>query len=160
MTVNGKEITTIFYDFDGVMTDNRVILSQDGIESVVVNRSDGYAVAQFKKAGIDQIIVSTESNPVVKQRADKLQIPVLSGTLDKGKTIKDYCARKRINLINTLFVGNDSNDIPAFDVVSIKVCPKDAQKEIYERADIIIPVNGGDGVIRELYRMLYSFHGT
>ena len=57
-----RVIDLIAYDFDGVMTDNRVLVNEKGEESAFVNRSDGLAVALFKKMEIPQIIISTEKN--------------------------------------------------------------------------------------------------
>tara|TARA_B100001964_G_scaffold136629_1_gene150796 strand:+ start:684 stop:917 length:234 start_codon:yes stop_codon:yes gene_type:complete len=62
----------IIYDFDGVMTDNKVYVDQNGNEMVQVNRADGLSIAKIKKLGIKQIIISTEKNPVVSARASKL----------------------------------------------------------------------------------------
>ena len=59
------KIKLIVYDFDGVMTDNKVYVDQDGREMVQVNRSDGLGVSEIKKLGIEQIIISTEKNSVV-----------------------------------------------------------------------------------------------
>jgi len=56
------EIKLIVYDFDGVMTDNKAYIDQDGNEMVQVNRADGLGVAEIKKLGIDQIIISTAKN--------------------------------------------------------------------------------------------------
>ena len=69
----------IFYDFDGVMTNNKVSLSEDGKESVIVNRSDGLAISYFKKMNIKQFIISSETNPVVSKRAKKLKINAVQG---------------------------------------------------------------------------------
>ena len=68
------EIKLIIYDFDGVMTDNKVYIDQSGKEMVQVNRGDGLGVSEIKKLGIEQIIISTEKNPVVTTRAKKLVI--------------------------------------------------------------------------------------
>jgi 3-deoxy-D-manno-octulosonate 8-phosphate phosphatase KdsC-like HAD superfamily phosphatase len=61
-----NDIQLIAYDFDGVLTDNKVILREDGIESVIVNRSDGLATSIIKSLGIKQIIITTELNKVVE----------------------------------------------------------------------------------------------
>ena len=71
------DLTTIkllVYDFDGVMTDNTAFVSENGIEMVRVNRSDGLAVQQLARQGFKQLILSTEANPVVTTRAQKLNI--------------------------------------------------------------------------------------
>lgn len=151
------EIECIFYDFDGVMTDNRVLVDQNGTESVFVNRSDGYAISQLKKLGINQVIVSTETNEVVKRRAEKLKIEVINGISDKGSVILKYCKTKGYDLKKTLFMGNDLNDITAMNVVGIKAAPADAEVEILAIADWIAQKKGGEGVIRELYRVINRY---
>ena len=81
-----KKIKLIVYDFDGVMTNNKVYIDQNGNEMVAVNRADGLAIAEIKKIGIEQIIISTEKNKVVSVRARKLDIPCAQGIDNK----KDY----------------------------------------------------------------------
>ena len=154
------KISALFYDFDGVMTDNHVLVDQNGTESVYVNRGDGYAIARFREMGIPQVIVSTEKNPVVARRAEKLGIPVIHGVDDKGSIIKRYASEKGIDLSKSVFVGNDLNDLPAFEVCGTKAAPMDAEEEILAIADMVLKRKGGDGVIRELYRELCKREGT
>ena len=97
----------IFYDFDGVMTDNQVLVDENCMEYVYVNRSDGYAISKMKELGIVQIIVSTETNSVVERRGEKLQIPVIHGINDKGKAINKYCEYHGYNPQNTIFIGQE-----------------------------------------------------
>ncbi len=78
--------------FDGVMTDNRVIVFQDGTEAVIVNRADGLGVDRFRGLGIPQLILSTETNPVVKARAAKLCIEVIASCKDKKCFRKLLCS--------------------------------------------------------------------
>ena len=152
--MNIKDISCIFYDFDGVMTDNRVLVDQNGMEYVYVNRSDGLGVAALKAAGVTQVIISTEVNPVVERRAEKLGIPVVHGVKDKGETVKNYCAEHGIDASRAVFMGNDINDIPAFMAVGFKVCPADAEPEVKDKADWISSCKGGYGAVRDLYREL------
>lgn len=152
--MNIKDISCIFYDFDGVMTDNRVLVDQNGMEYVYVNRSDGLGVAALKAAGITQVIISTEVNPVVERRAEKLGIPVVHGVKDKGETVKNYCVEHGIDASRAVFMGNDINDIPAFMAVGFKACPADAEPEVKSKADWISFCKGGYGAVRDLYREL------
>ena len=87
------------------MTDNRVLVDQNGTESVFVNRSDGLAVSRLKKAGYTQVIVSTETNPVVGRRAEKLGIPVVHGVDDKGEILRRYLEENGIETF-TLVTSN------------------------------------------------------
>ena len=145
-----SNIKLIVYDFDGVMTNNKAILNQEGIESVMVSRSDGLAISIIKRMGIKQIILSTEKNCVVTKRAEKLNIPVLYGIDDKEKVLKRYLKDNQINRENVIYIGNDINDLEAMKIVGLPVAPFDAHKEIKKIARLITIKNGGDGVIREL----------
>jgi YrbI family 3-deoxy-D-manno-octulosonate 8-phosphate phosphatase len=145
----------IVYDFDGVMTDNRVLVSETGDESVCVNRSDGLAVSRIRdELGIRQIILSTEVNPVVQRRAEKLKIEAIYAVGDKAKTLMEYIHEKELAKADVLMVGNDVNDLDAMRLCGCSCCPKDAEPEILRVVDLVIQRRGGEGVIRELYRLL------
>lgn len=151
-----ENIQCIFYDFDGVMTDNRVSVDQNGTESVFVNRSDGYGVAKIRELGISQVIVSTEKNPVVARRAEKLELEIMYGVADKESAVREYCKKHGYSLDHVVFMGNDLNDLPAMKIVGYRVAPADAEKEILEIADWVSEKGGGYGAIRDLYRELSS----
>ncbi len=145
-----NEIELIVYDFDGVMTDNRVTVDQDGKESVTVNRSDGYGVGMIRKKGITQIILSTEKNPVVERRAEKLNIPVIHDVADKADILRDYIRENSIDPERVLYIGNDLNDLEAMMICGVKCAPADAEEEILKIADLVFSRKGGYGVVREL----------
>lgn len=145
-----NNIQLVVYDFDGVMTDNRVILREDGLESVVVNRSDGLAVSIIKNMGIPQMILSKEQNKVVETRARKLGIPVLKGIDNKQEVLIEYCRNKNIFLSNVVYIGNDINDVDVMRIVGHPICPQDAYPEVRAISKFVIPVNGGNGVVRAL----------
>jgi YrbI family 3-deoxy-D-manno-octulosonate 8-phosphate phosphatase len=143
-------VDSFFYDFDGVMTDNKVFVSSDGVESVVCHRGDGWAIGRLKKTGMRQCIISTEKNPVVRVRARKLGIPVIQGVANKGTALVGYARKNRIDLKKSAFVGNDDNDLPAMKLVSFCVAPADATLRVKKMADLITDAKGGQGVIREM----------
>ena len=154
MKLSSFKLKLLVYDFDGVMTDNKVYLDQEGNEIVQVNRSDGLGVSEIKKIGIEQIIISTEKNVVVSKRASKLGIFCLQGIDNKKKALINYCNKKRFNLNNVGFVGNDINDKEAMEIAGVKFCPSDSHECIKDISDIILNTKGGDGVIRELMDLL------
>ena len=145
-----NRVQLIVYDFDGVMTDNKVYVDQNGNETVQVNRADGLGVSEIKKLGIEQIIMSTESNPVVSERAKKLGISCLQGIDNKKVVLMDYCKSNNIDLQNVVYVGNDINDKEVMEIVGTTFCPSDAHESILKISDRILNAKGGDGVIREL----------
>ena len=154
-----NKIQLIVYDFDGVMTDNKLYVDQNGNEMVQVTRADGLGVAEIKKLGIKQIIISTEKNPVVSARADKLDISCLQGIENKKTALMDYCKKNNIDLRNVAYVGNDINDEEAMEIVGTALCPADAHESIKEISDKIMKTKGGDGVIRELLDFIINKRG-
>lgn len=149
-----KSIKLIVYDFDGVMTDNKVILREDGLESVTVNRSDGLAIGLIKNLPVPQIIITTEKNKVVWARAKKLKIPVLRGIQDKKSELVSYCARQGVSLKHVVYVGNDLNDLEAMKCVGFPICPADACSEVKRISKVVLRAKGGNGVIRELFGLI------
>lgn len=143
------KIELIVYDFDGVMTDNRVLVFQDGTEAVFVNRSDGLAVNMIKKMVIKQVIISTEANPVVNARAEKIKIPCIQGVGNKLEVLKKYLSDNNIDKNNVAFIGNDINDLDAMNYVGYSVAPADAYPEVKNIAKIVLKTKGGYGVVRE-----------
>ena len=136
------------------MTDNKVYIDQNGNEMVQVSRADGLGVSEIIKLGIQQIIMSTEVNPVVTQRAIKLNIPCLQGLDNKKDALLDYSKKNDIDLNNIAYVGNDINDKDAMAIAGFSFCPKDSHESIKEISDHVFKRNGGDGVIRELLDLI------
>ena len=132
------------------MTDNRIFQFQDGREAVIVNRADGLGVQMIKKIGIPQLILSTETNPVVGARARKLRIEFIQGCTNKRQALLDYCRKKKISLSAVLFVGNDVNDLTALRSVGYPVCPGDAANVVKAACRYRLQKAGGFGVVREL----------
>ena len=149
-----NKIKLIVYDFDGVMTDNKVYIDQNGSEMVQVNRADGLGVAEIKKMGIKQIIISTEKNPVVSARANKLDIQCFQGIDNKKDILLKYCQEINIDLSQVAYVGNDINDEDTMAIVGFTFCPADAHATIKEISNHVFKRNAGDGVIRELLDLI------
>ncbi|AGY50141.1 hypothetical protein MMALV_05367 [Candidatus Methanomethylophilus alvi Mx1201] len=147
-----NNVELLIYDCDGVLTNNKVIVDECGKEYVVFSRADGYGISRIHEMGIKQVVISTESNPVVIQRCNKLKLAVLNNVSDKSIAVKEYCKSLDIDLKNVMFVGNDLNDLNAMNIVGYRGCPADAEPEVLSECNWISLKNGGDGVIRDLYR--------
>lgn len=146
-----RAISMIIYDFDGVLTDNKVYFSQDGQEMVVCHRGDGWWIGEIGKLGINQLILSTETNPVVSARGNKLGIEVWQGEKDKGKALERIVQEKKMTLSQILYVGNDMNDFECFRRAGWTCAPKDSHPKILELARTVLPVAGGQGVVRYIF---------
>jgi YrbI family 3-deoxy-D-manno-octulosonate 8-phosphate phosphatase len=153
--MNFSEIKAVIFDFDGVFTNNLVIVNQDGIESVICNRSDGLGLKRLKELGIKTLIVSTEKNPVVTQRAIKLEVEVFQNVQDKGDFINNWAKNLNLDLRKIAFLGNDINDIAAFNLVGFPIAVNDCYEEVKPFVKMILSKNGGNGAVRELCDLIY-----
>ena len=147
---NWAQIQAVVTDFDGVMTDNRVVVEQDGRESVICNRGDGWGISRLKRAGILVACISTEENPVVRVRCEKLGIPYWQGQHDKMTTLKEFLEQYNMQPEHCLYVGNDTNDAESLEYAGIAVVPRDAAAEVMHLADWQTETRGGAGVLREI----------
>jgi len=151
-----EKIELVVFDFDGVFTDNCVWTTQDGIESVRCWRSDGLGIARLSRVGVKAFIISTETNPVVSKRAEKLKIECLQAVEDKAVAMRSLCARLNIEVEHTMFVGNDINDIEAFNFVAIPVAVADAYPEVMKHVVFKTSRPGGFGAVREICDLIYN----
>jgi len=149
-------VQAIVFDFDGVFTDNRVILDEDGKESVICNRSDGLGISGVKKCGISLLVLSKEKNPVVQRRCEKMEIPCVHGIDDKKTFLSSWLKEKAIDPKNVIYVGNDINDIDCLQYVGCGVVVADAHEDTKMVAKIILKNNGGHGAVRELCDLVMS----
>ena len=144
------KIGALVLDFDGVFTDNRVIVSEDGREAVLCDRGDGMGLSRLKGLGIPILVISTEINPVVEARCRKLGLACAQGVKDKAAQLRDWAAEQGVALSDIVYVGNDANDVDCLRAVGCGVAVGDAHTEATEAADIQLSAPGGRGAIREI----------
>ena len=145
-----ENVSLLVLDFDGVLTDDRVYVNQDGEETIAAHRGDGMGIAKLKKAGVEVIILSKEKNPVVNARGNKLNVPVYQGIDDKDKKLSEIIKDKGLSAERVVYVGNDVNDLPCFPLVGLAVAVADALPEVIDQAGLVLSKNGGFGAVREI----------
>lgn len=147
-----KDIKMIITDFDGVITDGRVWTDENGKETVAASRSDSMRIRQLRERGIEVMILSSEVNPVVKARAEKMGIEAIHGLSlnGKGEALKKFLFEKNLDPAQIIYVGNDFNDLPCFEVAGWAVAVADAYPDVIRVADHVLSRQGGDGALREL----------
>ncbi len=153
-----ERVELIVCDFDGVITDNRVWTDQDGKESIVASRSDSMRVRDLRERGIEVMILSSEPNPVVQARAEKMGVKAISGIdlRGKGEALKKLSADKKIDPAHVIYIGNDLNDLPCFEIAGWAVAVADAHPEVLRAADHVLSRQGGHGAVRELCELVWN----
>ena len=145
-----SRIRLIAFDFDGVFTDNMVYVFEDGSEAVRCFRSDGIGLQKLRRLGIESVIISTESNPVVSARARKLKIRCIRDCPDKRAVLEDIAQENNITLNEIAFVGNDINDLPCLECVALPIVVQDAYQDVVSTALYQTKNPGGHGAVREV----------
>ncbi len=149
------ECKLLVLDFDGVLTDNKVYVNQDGIETVRCDRGDGLGLELLRKyTDVGIVIISKEKNPVVAARAKKLKIKCISGEDNKLAALKKEIKLKKVSPKQVCFIGNDLNDIKCLELIGLGIAVNDSHPEIISIADYKTTKKGGDGAVREVCKLL------
>jgi N-acylneuraminate cytidylyltransferase len=153
-----RRIGLVALDFDGVLTDNRVLVRGDGEESVLCDRGDGLGLAALRDRGLPIVVLSTEEHPVVGARCRKLRLPFRQGLADKASALRAVAAEYGVPLDDVLYVGNDVNDRDCLRLAGLAVVPRDAHPAVLADAGWILSHAGGRGAVRELCDTLLEVH--
>lgn len=155
-----KEIKLFLTDVDGCLTDGGMYYTAEGDAMKRFCVYDGMGMVRMQQAGVPCGILTSENSPIVKARAEKLQLQYLylgvgSRVNPKAKSkleaAKEICAEIGIGLENVCFVGDDINDVELLSVVGLPCCPPNARPEVLALPGIrVLKTPGGQGAVREI----------
>ena len=159
---------TLIFDFDGVFTNNKVYLNENGIEQIRCDRGDGLGInilksfIKKKNLNLEFFILSKEKNIVVKLRAKKLKIKSFQGIDNKLDFIKKYLYKRFGEIGNSkkgvIYIGNDLNDLESILFSGFSFCPNDAHEIIKDNVNIVIDKEGGNGFVRKCIEKIINLN--
>ncbi len=144
------DVELLVLDFDGVLTDDRVLVDQDGKEAVFCHRGDGLGIERLRQAGVEVAVLSKEKNPVVAARCRKLGILCHQGYDTKLPKLRELAQERGLTAGQIAYVGNDVNDLPCLSWVGWPFAVADARPEVVESVDRVTRQVGGRGAVREV----------
>lgn len=150
------ELKALIMDFDGVFTDDGVIVNEDGREAVACSRRDGLGIELLRKAGLPMVVISKERVPIVAKRCEKLGIEAYHGIEAKIDLMREWLSAKGIEAADAAYIGNDVNDLACMREVGFAVTPADAHPAALEAADLVLRAGGGRGAVREFADLILS----
>jgi len=156
-----KKFSTIqflAFDFDGVFTDNLVYTTETGEESVACWRSDGLGLSKVKKLNIPIWVISTEKNPVVTKRCQKLGVNCIQNCDDKLETLMQLLEKHQCDLEYTAFTGNDINDSECLEKVGLPIIVSDSHPDVEHLSLYRTEKKGGRGAVREICDLINKYH--
>jgi N-acylneuraminate cytidylyltransferase len=144
------DIDLLVLDFDGVLTDDRVLVDERGIESVRCHRGDGWGIARLRDSGVAIVVLSAETNPVVTARCRKLRIEAKQACADKLAALRELAAERHVPASRIGYVGNDVNDLPCLTWVGTPIAVADAAHQVRAVCRLVSSRRGGRGAVREI----------
>lgn len=145
-----EDVRLLVLDFDGVLTDDSVIVKHDGTEAVLCHRGDGLGIERFRKGGGEVVVLSKETSPVVAARCQKLGIECIQGCDDKLPALKSLVAARGLERREIAYVGNDVNDIECVDWAGVGIAVANACDNLKRVASWVTHRTGGRGAVREV----------
>jgi N-acylneuraminate cytidylyltransferase len=136
------------------LTDDHVLVDEHGVEFVRVSRKDGLGAGRLRQLGISVVIISSEANSVVSKRAAKIKVDAIQGVQNKKVALEEFAQNRGISKNFIWAIGNDVNDTGLFESAGLSLCPSDASTEIKAIADVVLPIQGGEGILNYLARLI------
>jgi 3-deoxy-D-manno-octulosonate 8-phosphate phosphatase (KDO 8-P phosphatase) len=153
-------VKLLLMDCDGVLTDGRLTLLENGDEQKSFHTRDGHGLVLFHRAGLRSGIISGRTSSAVERRARELGIAyVRQGALDKIKDFEQVLAEARVEEAETAFVGDDVTDIPLMQRTVLAVAVADANEETRAAAHYVTKLPGGYGAVREVAELILKAQG-
>ena len=155
-----KKVTTFMFDYDGVMTDGKVILQHNDPPLRTANVRDGYVLQLAVKLGYNVVVISGGFSKSMENRFDTLNIrDAFTGVKNKVEVFEKYVREKNIDKQQVIYMGDDIPDIPVMKKVGIPVCPADAAEEVKAVSIYISDKKGGEGCVRDIIEQVMKVQG-
>lgn len=152
---NLARIRLLAFDIDGVFTDGRFYLSDDGIETKAFSTQDGFGLRRLLDAGIEIAVISGRASPAVTLRMQELGVKhVFLACKDKVAALEGLAASLEISLDECAFVGDDIPDLALMKKVGVPVAVANAVPEVREVCAVTTRASGGHGAVREICDMV------
>lgn len=148
-------IRLVAFDVDGVFTDGRFYLSDDGVETKAFHTQDGFGIRQLLNAGIEVAVISGRRSGAVERRMAELGVEhVVQGCRNKVAALDDLLATLRLTAEQCAFVGDDIPDLPLLKTVGFPIAVANAVPAVREQCAYTTTAPGGYGAVREVCELV------
>jgi 3-deoxy-D-manno-octulosonate 8-phosphate phosphatase (KDO 8-P phosphatase) len=150
-----RRIRLVAFDVDGVLTDGRFYLSDDGVESKAFHTQDGYGIRRLLESGIAVAVISGRKSGAVEKRMTDLGVPhVVQGCSDKVAALDEIVAALNISTAECAYVGDDIPDLPLLKHVGFSIAVANAVPALHQQCDHSTSARGGQGAVREICELI------
>ncbi len=150
-----ESVELILADVDGVLTDGRVVINNQGIETKQFHIRDGMGIRLWQKAGYRFGVITSRSSQVVKMRAAELGVGIVrQGAIDKLATLQQILDELGLAPAQACYIGDDLPDLAAVRAVGLGVAVADACPDLREAVHYVTSLPGGAGAVREVVELI------
>ncbi len=154
-------VRLVVLDVDGVLTDGKLLIDDDGKEYKAFDSRDGHGIKMLQHTGIEVGIITGRISKLVEKRVSELNIKhVFQGCQEKLPVFQDLLAKLKIEPAQAAFVGDDIVDLSIMLRAGFAVAVNDAHELVKQYAHWVTPSNGGQGAVRELCEVVMHAQGT
>lgn len=151
ITLKARAIKLLICDVDGVFSDGRIYLGNQGEELKAFHTRDGYGVKALRQAGIEVAVITGRNSAIVQQRMTSLTVPyIYQGQENKLAAFADLRQRLQLTPEQIAYIGDDLPDWAVMQHCGLSVAVKDAHPYLRQHAHYITTMAGGFGAVREL----------
>ncbi len=155
-----KNIKVLVMDVDGVLTDGKIIVDSNGVESKNFDVQDGLGIVLLHQCGIKTAIISARQSEVVKFRAGDLKIDqVFVGVYPKMSAYEEMLKNLNVSDSEVCFIGDDVVDLKVLRRVGFAVAVDNAVFEVKKAAHYVTKKRGGNGAVREVVELILKAKG-
>jgi len=155
-----RDIHTFIFDVDGVLTNNEVLVTEEGHLLRTMNVRDGYAIKRAVEAGYRVCIITGGRSEGVRKRLEMLGVQdIYVNKQQKLDAYEDYIRANHLDEGEILYMGDDLPDYPVMRRVGLPTCPSDTAHELLEIAQYVSPYAGGGGCARDVIQKVMLLHG-
>ena len=152
-----SRIRLVAFDVDGVFTDGRFYLSDDGIETKAFSTQDGFGVRTLIDAGIEVAVISGRQSDAVDRRMAELGVAnVMQGCKDKIAALEQLATKFGISTAECAYVGDDVPDLPLLRKVGFSVAVANAVAAVRKQCHHTTVAKGGFGAVREVCDLILA----
>lgn len=146
-----RRVALVGFDVDGVFTDGRFYLSDEGVESKTFNTQDGYGIRRLIDSGIIVAVISGRRSRAVEQRMTELGVEHIHlGCKDKIGVFRELLEQSGVSADRAAFVGDDIPDLDVLAAAGTAIAVANAVAEIREYCHWTTAARGGHGAVREV----------
>ena len=145
-----QDVKLIVLDVDGTLTDGSILFSDNGVQAKAFHVADGLGIVMAQAVGLRVAVISGRASRAVEMRLSELKVTdLVQNCGDKAAGIRDLLAKYDLQPGEIAYVGDDINDLPAFDVAGVKIAVANSADALKSGADWVTPRSGGQGAVRD-----------